>query len=117
MHKMIVVAIVVAVMTSTPGTDATPQYDLVTTYYSDATLTTMVGRKFEMCSGTWSQGSRSAYYDYFVGEPCSGSCAFNECGAEYGDMYTSLCNDTVDNDGDGLVDVDDPGCVYGGLWP
>jgi hypothetical protein len=39
--------------------------ECVTTYYSDASLTTVIGGKIEYCDGgSDSWGTRSGYYDY-----------------------------------------------------
>ena len=88
---------------------ATPQYDTVTTYYADEEMTVVNGRKWEMCSGTWYTGTQDGYIDYWYGESCdnqSPTCMVTE------DKYIcgNNCGDGIDNDGDGIIDINDPGC-------
>lgn len=37
------------------------------------------------------------------------------CGGEVADPTAEICNDGIDNDGDGLTDVSDPDCQQGGV--
>lgn len=89
---------------------ATPQYDTITTYYSDDTCSTVVGRRFEMCSGHWSTGTTSQYIDIWYGESCGGAEGCQQ--TEDNDMCPGSCSDGSDNDGDNLVDGNDPNCWY-----
>lgn len=85
-----------------------PQHDTIYTYYSDNTYTTVVGRFYDMCTGRWSTGTTSDYVDISLGETCGGG-SMQVAENVYG---VDVCNDSQDNDGDGLVDCLDPGC-----WP
>jgi hypothetical protein len=88
---------------------ATPQYDTVTTYYADAAMTVINGRKWEMCSGTWYTGTQSGYIDYWYGESCNSTipqCVYSEDGR----LCPGSCTDFIDNDYDGVFDGADPGC-------
>lgn len=108
MKHLSLVALLAISVAAGSRTHATPQYDMVTTYFSDATLTTVVGRKFEMCSGTSRTGTTSAYYDIFIGQNCSDGSA--NAMSESGPGYTGVCDDGEDNDGDGWIDSADLGC-------
>lgn len=88
---------------------ASPQYDLVTTYYADQAMTVVNGRKYEMCSSTWYTGTLSGYVDYWYGEPCDSTippCVYTEDGR----LCPGSCTDFIDNDYDEVFDGADPGC-------
>lgn len=86
-----------------------PTQDTIYTYYSNSSMTTVVGRLYDMCTGRWSTGSTSGYVDIELGYPCgSGPCTIckdPELLSEWG-----MCNDGFDNDDDGMADQYDPGC-------
>lgn len=73
MRKVRVLAALLFVLVVTSVSFATPQCDTIHTYYSDNTYTVVVGHKYEMCSGTWWDGQRTAYSTTYVDctYPCS----------------------------------------------
>lgn len=89
---------------------ATPQYDMVTTYYDDESMTVVNGRKWEMCSGTWYTGTQDGYIDYWFGESCDNN--FPQCVyTEDGRLCPGSCSDFIDNDYDEVWDGADRGAA------
>lgn len=80
------------------------------TYYSDAGHSTVVGFYGQYCTHTTSWGTSSAYYTVECFENCGGppppppdtESLYN---------HNDVCNNGIDDDGDGLVDCFDPGCA------
>ncbi len=88
------------------GATATPTRDHIWTYYSDATMTTIVGVEYDMCSGKWMTGTKTVHCTLDYGENCSGP----PCGPEVESADCGNCGDGIDNDGDGRPDMMDYLC-------
>lgn len=86
-----------------------PTQDTIYTYYSDSTLKTIVGRLYDMCYGRWREGTTSQWVDIELGHSCNtGAC--NTCLTPESIDGAGICDDGIDNDGDGFIDEVDPGC-------
>jgi hypothetical protein len=101
-------ALVFAALIAIPAS-ARPVQDTIYTYYSDSSLTTVVGRLYDMCDGRWSEGTTTQWVDISYGYPCgSGGC--DTCLTPESIDGAGICDDGIDNDGDGHIDEVDPGC-------
>ena len=100
----ILVAILVLLL-GVPVLFAMPEYSWSVTYYSDATMQTVVGHYYRFCSGTFSSGTTSAYMNTTIIMDCH-----THQPHYLGEQYANNCNDMVDNDEDTLTDAADPDC-------
>lgn len=72
-----------------------------------ATAFVQVSQWIEANSTTEAIGS---FYDDLDGDDGSGACISEECTGNSNENTDLLCSDGIDNDGDGLIDCDDPNC-------
>ena len=101
--KVRIALAVVLLCTGLYNLAASPPYEYDRQYYTDATKTVECGYKLVFCDYSYATGCRTAYYeDTYLG-PCGGG----------GGGGTGECNDWYDNDGDGKIDMADPGCSSG----
>ena len=72
-------------------------YQYTRVYYTDASKTEVCGETMYTCNDSSHWGCRTSYYDDIYDAPCGGGGG-------------TQCSDGIDNDGDQLTDLQDPGC-------
>ena len=110
--RLLTAVLVLCAGVAAPTATTTPAYDTVHTYYDGDNFATanIVGRKWEMCSGTWYTGTTSGYVDLWYGENCS--TGVPSCQITESNDTCNNCGDNIDNDNDGKTDADDPNCWF-----
>ena len=109
-RKVILLAAIAMVAVGVPSLISMPEYDSIVTYYSDASMTVEIGHDYYMCHSSWSNGDWSMYQNVTIYYDCTVGGEYPLGENVWSEMNPSACGDWTDNDGDGLIDSQDPDC-------
>lgn len=71
MKRLRIIGLLVLITAGATSLMANPDYELIYTYYTDATLTTVCGHKYIMCSGISQSGCVTEWGTVDQGDECT----------------------------------------------